>query len=212
MISNSISAGAVGQAVINSDASHIDPSKAGTNPAIEMPYKPDLSELFATKHLSPELMLAFVQSRLNDIDAQVNDKIEAIRDRSARAEVLRAAKTRLSENLGFGDSENKIPMGMGHALRDDLETLRYQSSEPAVRAAATDLVNQHDTENKVTVDQLRAAIDKIDNALASLTADNEIESLKLQQLVQDRSQTISFASNVMSKLNESRAQIIGNIR
>ena len=196
-------------AQLNTDLSLLDDKQfAPVHVDLDFASNVNLSALFAAEHLSPELMLAFVEQQLGNIDGQINDMIKGIEDRNDRARTLRAGRDALATHTGNVNDDDMVKIG--GPLAETLEHLE-QSGEPAVREAAGNLSNQGDN-GSVTAGEVKAALGKIDHALDNLSSTNDIDRLKLQQLVQDRSQIISFSSNVMASLNESKKQVIGNIR
>ena len=146
--------------------------------------------------LSPELMLAFLRSNLEDIDHQVSDILHGLDRRRDEMQVL-------SDQIqGLRDLEGK--------LRDD-------GDKRAAARGARDLLhdaqvdrytNDHGELSKSDLEALR---ENLQRQLEDLGNATEYDTMVVQSLMGKRSNMIELTSNILRSLDDGATAVIKNI-
>jgi hypothetical protein len=181
----------------------------------------------AAATFTPEEILAYVEMRLNDLDGQIQDYWKDAQGKKAHATELRifqeAVRSLQQGPTGFdstGIQDNvtreEVNAEAQNKIAAALEQLRH-SENPELVGRLTALKNYLDganggTPGKIPADALQHSLDYAKDQLAELNGDNELTMMRLNQLMQLRSQIISAASNQLASTNEAVKNIINNMR
>ncbi|HEX9295855.1 MAG TPA: hypothetical protein VF881_08465 [Polyangiaceae bacterium] len=162
--------------------------------------------------LSMDMLLEYVAMRLESLDGQIEDFIGEANEKKAQSDELRRFQQGVRSVSGYDSSgfANKESLNEEGVSRVDAE--RLQVADPELKAKLDDLAQQiHDT-NRVKAEDVQPLLDYAKDRLASLNSDNEITMMRLNSIVQLRSQVIGSASNVQASINEGMKTVIGNMR
>jgi hypothetical protein len=210
---NSVNQGKVGNQSNPSSPFHAIPYASRPNDFLQ-----DLAYLGV---FSPDMILQYVSTALSDIDGQIADIMGDAKEKKARSEALRQFQNAVRTLVGFGNETGAYDTtGDSNSQRD-----RNQAAGERLAAAMKALEGHPDLveklkglydaifrESKISADSLQNQLEWAKNELTSLNSENELTMMRLNQLVQARSQRISAASNELSSINEGMKTVIGNMR
>jgi hypothetical protein len=175
-------------------------------------------------NFSPELILQYVQTRLADFDGQIADIMGDAKDKKARSEQLRQFENAVRSLVGVGGDGsryNTTTKGTNQSDENAKAGARLDAAMQALKDNPT-LVGKLQTlknqifygehSSEINAEQLQTELDWAKNELTSLNSENELSMMRLNQLVQTRSQIISSSSNMLASINESTKTVIGNMR
>jgi hypothetical protein len=163
---------------------------------------------------SPELILQYVASRLRDFDDQIRGFMEEAQGRRARADELHkfeeiVRSVTRHDTTGFPDDQRAAENTRAcQALRKSMKELQ----DPELKSRVQNLIDQIEKTSKVDPGSAQQALDYAKDELSSLNSDNEITMMRLNSIVQLRSQVIGASSNMQASINESMKTVIGNMR
>ena len=140
------------------------------------------------KDLPPEEYAAFM-ARLAK-HAESNPQIDAAYDQL------------LKSYGGYIDPETKAEVGTLAMDDGDKHDLHLNLLDP-----------KKDTQNAhLNQDEWNNVVKNLEESLTNLNSSNELTMMKLQTLMQQRTQLTQFATNMLSQLNESAKSILTNLR
>jgi hypothetical protein len=184
-----------------------------------------LQDLAYLGTFSPDMILQYVSTALSDIDGQIADIMGDAKEKKVRSEALRQFQNAVRSLVGCGNergSYDTTGLGAGQSIENGKAGDRLDKAMNALKDHP-DLVNQLQAlkeqifrndgyGSKISADSLQNHLEWAKNELTSLNSENELTMMRLNQLVQARSQRISAASNEMSSINEGMKTVIGNMR
>jgi hypothetical protein len=178
--------------------------------------------------LTPELIMSFVRNRLSEMDRQIRTAVlevegthSAANDLSNQIQALQDLETLLR---GSGDvSDGKYDMrvlndGDSNAIATEFGLDRSGDDE-AIGAEFIREVNDrypgldaqgHD--NQMDLSCIQSQIDTLQEELRQLNSGNEMKMMHLQNLMQQRSQTLQAGSNFLASIHDGAKTIVGNLR
>jgi hypothetical protein len=185
----------------------------------------DLPALLNIGTFSPEMILQYVQTRLADIDGQMADIMGDANDKKAKSEELRRFQEAVrslsgvgSNGPGFDTSHDENDVERAKANSDAIARLEKAKADlkdnPELVARLQSLESGLLNNNKffLSGESIQNQLDWAKDQLTSLNSMNELTMMRLNQLVQTRSQIISAASNAQASINEGVKNVIGNMR
>ena len=189
--------------------------------------------------MSPEDVLAYVALALGNIGKQLESYKAHVQEKQAVAADLNKALAYARDASRAGGNQETFTQAEYDELMKLLD--KYPDDEN-LKAALGQLMNSYggftdaagvrrgtfvmDDGNKHGSDtpkideqnghlnpgEWKNVIDHISSSLEQLNSDNEYTMMKLQTLMQQRSQISQFASNMLNSLHENAKAIIGNLR
>jgi hypothetical protein len=187
-----------------------------------------------TATLDDASLLAMLESRLSDLDSQVGQITRTLQSKTAeaqrlgrQAQVLQAVRELLSDRAVRNDDgsfklDAEVPGGF-HVLCE-----RLGIDDPNGWAEARDANGDHmlsvgEFLDAIQVDggslgaitspeglQLRA--ESLGEALRQCNSGNEQLMVRLQSTMQQRTQAVTMATNMLKALDEARDAVVGNLR
>lgn len=172
---------------------------------------PDLGEM------SPDMILALVEQRLRGLDSQIEARsrdllrnTEQANALSEKLEALSAITAAASSNDGDKISWDNTKGKEGHMVLMAGET--YGSVQELAAAVGLEAeLEQLVGGDKIKASDVQDIADQIRQELERINSGNEFQMMRLQRLVQERSEAVSLASNLMRKLDQGTEAIIRNI-
>ncbi len=173
--------------------------------------------------LSPEDVLAYVDSVLSDVDGQMQDYMNLARDQKSRIEQERklqnALRTIKDDNLNEKTKNHDTYEGRITRLEGMKESLLDGTTDNSTRSAINSAFSKLGDKNANSGKALKMDDSAIDDAIqssvdrvANLNSNSEMMMMQLNSLMQRRSQVVQFASNVMSQLDRAQLGIINNMK
>jgi hypothetical protein len=178
--------------------------------------------------LSVSEIIEFVQTRLSDIDGQIRDLAGDAAMRKHRSEELREFQDAVRSLVGPGGNYDSV----GNPDDDDHDAERAKMNDDAgarLDKASADLKDNPllvshlqalkakifapgEDGSRISAEQLQKELDWAKDQLTSINSDNEMTMMRLNSMMQLRSQVISSASNMQASINEGMKTVIGNMR
>ncbi len=175
--------------------------------------------------ISPADIMEYITMMLTDVDGQLHGF-------KAEAEKRNEAATSMRELAELMRKVKDNPMGKNAQecwkIRDEFKALAAKTNDPEVKALISewqektfpvtlDSNGKPYIHNKVGTsgakkEDYEEGLKDIDGRLASLNTDNEFTMMSLSSLMQFRTRTTQFSSNVMGMLNDSMKSVISNTR
>jgi TolA-binding protein len=175
--------------------------------------------------LSAAEVIAYVQMRLADIDGQIRDLQGDANERKRQSDELRTFQNAVRSLIGVGTNGAYDTTQLNDEARSAENTNAAARLDAAITACKDnpDLVRQleafkhailqpGDDGSKVPGDALQNGLEWAKNQLTSLNSDNEVTMMRLNALIQLRSQIISSASNEQASINDGIKSVISNLR
>jgi hypothetical protein len=177
--------------------------------------------------LSVAEIIEYVQTRLSDIDGQIRDLAGDAAMRKHRSEELRAFQNAVRSLVGVGGGGAYDSVGEG---KDDAGRERMNADAAARLDAASTALKDNpllvshlqalkaqifapgDAGSRISAENLQKELDWAKDELTSINSDNELTMMRLNAMMQLRSQVISSASNMQASINEGIKTVIGNMR
>ncbi len=206
------------------DSNGREPSRASTQvrgftgPAVVSSV--DLSD-FAT--LSPEMILYVAKKRMEDIDGQVRASMSDLEvsqaDSKKIGEKIRGLRE-LQEHLAASGKE-----GIYIEPNDTDKSHNFVASGDGKTQTAKELLESHGIvleedikssmgphgRRSIQAETIDAAIKKLEDDQRELNTGNELRMVKLQSLMQQRTQIVTLATNLLQKLDEGAQAITRNL-
>lgn len=167
--------------------------------------------------LTGDSLLMYCQSRLGDLDNEINMRMGDQKAALARRQAIQSVEVELKKfgdsgpqnqeqwdacEKAFWDAEAKLPPGDPGIA--SLEKFRVDLEHQYCRDVAPNPHYPKDGEWKGTLDGLTKMEDDIKGGA-------EIEMLQLQQLMAQRQTAVQLTTNMMSKLDQTQDSIVKNV-
>lgn len=159
-----------------------------------------------TDGLTPDGMVLYLQTQLEDIDTKVESfmaKQTNIRDQRKELNTL----SRLLDTLEVKDDDSTVKLDK--ALREDwseayekLLDLGFDPGNLNLKTANKDALSQEDLQSLKT---------GVNGAINDLDSGSELNMIQLQSCISQRNTAISLATNLLSALGKGQESIAGNI-
>ena len=166
--------------------------------------------------IGPDEIIAYVRGRLCDIDEQIEgymDRVNATNRQSEDLRIYQEAVKGLDRNgTGYDSSWSDDHGTLDAQAVDCLEQAKAKISDPDLKASLQNLQNDIAADGNISHDVLTDCTEFAKDKLATINSDNEIIMMKLQSLIQLRTQIIQLCSNALASFNEGAKTTIGNIR
>jgi hypothetical protein len=169
------------------------------------------------QYLTGESLLMYCQTRLQDLDGDIQSRMTDQKSALARRQAIQTAQQVFKS---FGDkgpqtqadwdkceaaiSAAAQALPAGDPGRGMLEDFRYAMEHQYCRDLAPDPHYPHDGEWKGTIDGLGKMVEDIKGSA-------EIEMLQLQQLMSQRQTAVQLTTNMMAKMDQSQDAIVKNV-
>jgi hypothetical protein len=163
--------------------------------------------------MSSEELILFVEHQVGNIDDQIRSRMENIEARKAYAAKYQEVANKLKEmkHLDGAQQDTKF-----NELKAELDELAL--NDPAFKELADKVSAMHgesqtlQSEDGVDDSWLEDHANTVSGMANDITNTIELDMIRLQGLVQQRTQCMTFASNVLAAMNEANKQIISNTR
>ena len=181
------------------------------------PFQNYYSEDPEVQSLTGEALLTYCQTRLGDLDSEINMRMGGQKAALARRQAIQSAEVELKK---YGDSgpqnqeqwdacETALKAAQALLSPGDpgavsLEKFRVDLEHQYCKDVAPDPHYPKDGEWKGTIDGLTKMEDDIKGGA-------EIEMLQLQQLMSQRQTAVQLTTNMMSKLDQTQDSIVKNV-
>jgi hypothetical protein len=172
--------------------------------------------LHTLEGLSPEMVLALVRQRMDDLDLQIHSRsaeilrsTETARALSAEIQALEAIKAKAVSQGGKDPS-----IRYDHRGSDNLVSIdggNHTVAEVARRYGVSDAVEGLVKDGKISASALSDLIESRRQELQRVNSGNEIRMMELQQLMQRRAEILSLGSNLLRTFHEATQQIVRNV-
>jgi hypothetical protein len=166
--------------------------------------------------LSPEMVLALVRQRMEDLDLQIHSRsaeilrsTEKARALSAEIQALEAIKAKAVSQGGKDPS-----IRYDHRGSDNLVSIdggSHTVAEVARRYGVSGAVEGLVKDGKISASALSDLIESRRQELQRVNSGNEIRMMELQQLMQRRAEILSLGSNLLRTFHEATQQIVRNV-
>ena len=176
-----------------------------------------MSEGDGFQYLTGESLLMYCQTRLQDLDGDIQSRMTDQKSALARRQAIQTAQQVFKS---FGDkgpqtqadwdkceaaifaAEQALPAG--DPGRGMLENFRVAMEHQYCVGLAPDPHYPHDGEWKGTIDGLGKMVEDIKGSA-------EIEMLQLQQLMSQRQTAVQLTTNMMAKVDQAQDAIVKNV-
>jgi hypothetical protein len=170
-----------------------------------------------TGFLSPEELILFVENQVGNIDDQIRSRMADIERRKAVASKYQEVANRLKELKGLSGGEKGAEQDAAISqLKAEIDALAENDPAYAQLKKTVDEVHEGaqnvQNDEGVGVDWLEGKANVVSGAANEVTSTIELDMLRLQGLIQQRTQCMTFVSNVLASMNEANKTIIGNTR
>lgn len=184
-----------------------NPNLPTANIHFESQDTPEVDEFASVNfaNLSPEMILALAERRLNTIDSQIAHAAQEVNERSTEANNLSRALELLHDLSAQGSAD-----GDGDVA--DWEAVGKSTVPEMIDELHTLGVEVPISDHLYRADALAHAVESVNAKLKSLNSDNEMTMLRLQDAMQSRTALISLTTNVLNSLHEAEKNVIGNMR
>lgn len=179
--------------------------------------------------LDDDSILAMLSSRLGDLDEQIGGHMRALENRTAEAQRLGREIARFQVVREFLSREPHMDVASGQ-LRLDQEIDIEQVAALAVRLEAGPFgnggsggvtvgellaqvsINQQPLSGVTSRETLQLRSEGLSEALRQCNSTNEQTMVRMQSAMQQRTQAVTMATNMLKAFDESRDAIVGNLR
>jgi len=157
--------------------------------------------------LTAEDMFQFAQQQLTGIDAEIRTHITGITIAKEKAAVMQgiSAGLRSVKNSTNAEQVAKFDEAIAQAKQAGMPELANKLTEEKAKVVALG-------SDAATSDFIEGTAQHVDSLMTSLTSSSELTMIRIQGLMQQRSQVLQLASNVIAALNEPAKNAIGNLR
>lgn len=156
--------------------------------------------------ITAEDMFAFAQSQLMSTDAEIRTHVAGISVAKEKAAAMQEISGGLRSIKNGSYSQQKAKL-------DELIAKANQAGAPELadklEGMKTTLINKGQA---VSADYIEGKAQEVDAEMTKLTSSTELTMIRIQGLMQHRSQILQLASNVIAALNEPAKNAIGNLR
>ncbi len=179
--------------------------------------------------LDDDSLLAMLESRMGDLDAQIGRHMRALEDRTAEAQRLGREIQSFQVVRELLSREPHMDVATGQ-LRLDREIDITELADLAVRLGVTAFsnggsggvtvdellgqvtINQSSLSGVTSRETLQLRSESLSEALRQCNSTNEQTMVRMQSAMQQRTQAVTMATNMLKAFDESRDAIVGNLR
>ncbi len=162
--------------------------------------------------VTPELIMGLLENRVGNIDQQIQDLMSKIDERTSRAKELQLKQGAVSdlqmalESLPTEDGKAVIP----NDFKVNGVPLEKFLSDNGLSGQVT--LTKEGGQTKISKDALGTLADKLGEQQRAANSGNELDMIRLQSAMQQRSQAITMASNMIKSIFDTLKAIVGNLR
>jgi hypothetical protein len=164
--------------------------------------------------LTPDALMVYLSTRMNGLDAQIDDIFASQQKNDAVRQVLNRIKAllnQLNETDGKHDDENGAVQALEDLVRNDLFAI-----DPALsKQLEVDLrqpghiLEGHET--SYLSEEIDPTRQYIDNVMGDLESSSQMHMIRLQSLMSSRQTAVSLSTNLVAALGETSKSIANNI-
>ena len=161
-------------------------------------------------YLTAESLLLYIETKLKDLDEQIDVRMKNSNANSAYQEIVQKAAGSLGNSkVEAGDEGRKT------AIRNALqEAIHDLAGNPGVQAQVQTVLNDFNASAGDDVDTTEMG--KLNSALGDigkeLNRSNEMSMITIQSLMSARQTAVQMTSNLMSSLNQTLQALAGNCK
>ncbi|MEZ4255401.1 MAG: hypothetical protein R3A78_06745 [Polyangiales bacterium] len=176
--------------------------------------------------VSIDVILYMLQKRMADVDGQISDAMHALEDRTNRSNEISKQIEVLQQMQVKGKAGSTKQITIDASLKS-AETLTIDGKKMSPLDAMKEVgLDQDDFTLKqrteivdgkvvklhaITMGQLETMVTKKREEITQINSGNELDMVRLQTLMQQRTQILTLGSNLLKSLNEAQESIIRNI-
>lgn len=171
---------------------------------------------------SPELVLFIANKRMNDIDGQVRASMAELDETASESEAVGekiAALREVQEHLAAAKKEGVYVDPVAHDKVHNFIDTGTEKVGAREFLEARGVVLEKDVKTSmgphgrrsVQSETVDAAIKKLEEKQQEINTGNELRMVKLQSLMQQRTQILTLATNLLQKLDEGTQSIVRNL-
>lgn len=176
----------------------------------------------AIDEVSAESLLSFLGTRLDSIDGDIGADISAIESQSKRSATTsekRELLDQIASELRYVTQDPKEGVTLQN-LKVTWRGEEMNARKALIHAELCDVVSfskpsisgQPQHESKVTLEAIESGSSILEKQQKRLTSDNDLRMLRLQDMMNRRSQIIQMVSNFLRSIQDSQRAIVGNMR
>lgn len=176
----------------------------------------ELSTLAHMGGLTSEGIIALMQTRVRDLDTQVQnitDGIEAnaqaVKDLSDEIGLWRDRQSMID---GHVENDGRIKMNEEISLTPERATELGVPVQADGTYSMRDLCSAWGLDGEARASDLQNRLDGLNEDLRSINSGNETALIQLQTLMQQRSSAIELSTNMLKQMDQSMDAIVGNMR
>lgn len=163
--------------------------------------------------LSPEELILFVEHQVGSIDDQIRSRMADIEARKAVSSKYQEVANKLKELKAKSGGEQddgiaEIKAEIDALAEKDPAYAKLKQSVDEIHSAMMSVQDNAGTDDN----WLEEKANVVSGYANEVTSTIELDMIRLQGLVQQRTQCMTFASNVLAAMNEANKAIIGNTR
>lgn len=168
--------------------------------------------------LSPDAMIIYCQSRLRNLDSQINQKIEKQRQLTeppASVAQLKQAIQKCQEakinDKGCYEVSNADYEAVGQAfaaVANDPSLSKAEKEAIFATKAGFDCGDDH----AVSSPELKGVTDACEKLQTNRNQDAEINMLSIQSLMSQRQTAVQLTTNILASINESTKSVVNNTK
>lgn len=180
---------------------------------------PSLGGPVKDEPLTPETLIVYCQTRLKNLDTQINEKLREQRSNIRAVESLNNAQSAISGCMKDIDGDGKYKISkdqaqeavnaLDRALADPNVTGEDRKNLESARASFEPLTQAGGSLPKDTV---KAASDNVDRMVKDRNSTAELNMIGVQSLMSQRQTAIQLTTNMMSAINDSLKSIAANTK
>jgi hypothetical protein len=173
--------------------------------------------------VSADSLLDFLGLRLDDLDGRVSKEIRAIEGQGHDSNAISQRRELLDQiasaiRLETTDPKKEVKLASLEVTWNGATMYAHDAinaagiHEDVAFTATVGDTGQAGRSSKVTLENIEAASSKLEKEQKRLTSDNDLRMLRLQDMMNRRSQLIQMVSNFMRSIQDSHRAIVGNMR
>jgi hypothetical protein len=173
--------------------------------------------------LSADSLLDFLSLRLDDIDGRVSKEIRAIEGQGHDSNAISQRRELLDQiasavRLETTDPKKEIKLSSLEVTWNGATMFAHEAINAAglqadvAFTATVGGTRDAGRSSKVTLENVESASSKLEKEQKRLTSDNDLRMLRLQDMMNRRSQLVQMVSNFMRSIQDSQRAIVGNMR
>lgn len=166
-------------------------------------------------NLTPDALMVYLQSRLNDLDGAINDVF-------ARQQKTQAIRSTLNKFKSYMSKLAQDPNNKGKDLTQDglMEDIKkfgraLKDLDPelgkAFMASMRDKLLGNANNDVYNTTQLENTVQHVDDTIGDLDATSQMDMIRMQSMMSSRQTAISLSTNLISSLGQSTNKIADNV-